>query len=332
MLNEAANVAALVDDLAAQDFRGPLEILVADGGSSDGSVERLQAAARARGLDVTAFDNPAHWVAPGLNAAVQRSHGDLIVRLDCHTRYPADYVRRCVEAADQTDAWSVGPVAVPYGRTRMERAVACAMDSPFGGVHWSVRDAGHGRVDVDTVYLGAFRPEGLRAAGMFDESLTIVEDEDLSFRLRQAGGRVLLDRDLRVQYIPQGSFRGLYRKYFGYGLWKVPVMLKHHRPLSLRSLVPISMLLSLVALAVAAPWSVAARWLLGIEIVTYLSAAAIFAAIAIARRKESWSLLPRVIAAFPTFHFAYAFGMVDGWFRTIRARLHPGRDPWHAPA
>jgi glycosyltransferase involved in cell wall biosynthesis len=332
MLNEAANVNALVEDLAAQDFRGDVEILVADGGSSDGSVDRVRDAARRHGLDITTLDNPRHWVSPGLNAAIARARGDLIVRLDCHTRYGSDYVRRCVAAADDTGAWSVGPVAVPAGRTWMERAVACAMDSPFGGVHWSIRDAGHGRVEVDAVYLGAFRPEGLRKAGMFDESLTITEDEDLSFRLRRAGGRVVLDRDLRVKYIPQGSFVGLWRKYYGYGLWKVPVMLKHGRPLSARSLAPITFVLSLVALAVASVWFEAARWLLALALFLYAAAALVFGLLAISRRDESLLLLPRVMAVFPAFHVAYGVGMARGWLRALDARLHPGRDPWHAPA
>ena len=41
MLNEAAHVADLVADIASQDYEGELEVLVADGGSTDGSPELL---------------------------------------------------------------------------------------------------------------------------------------------------------------------------------------------------------------------------------------------------------------------------------------------------
>jgi glycosyltransferase involved in cell wall biosynthesis len=47
--NERSNVDTFVSDLAAQDFEGELEVLVADGASDDGGIERLRAAAREAG-------------------------------------------------------------------------------------------------------------------------------------------------------------------------------------------------------------------------------------------------------------------------------------------
>ena len=68
MLNEAANVAGLVDDLSQQDFEGEVEIFVADGGSTDGSRELLHRAAEKAGLELTVVDNPQRIVSTGLNA------------------------------------------------------------------------------------------------------------------------------------------------------------------------------------------------------------------------------------------------------------------------
>ena len=52
MFNEAAHIENLVTDLAAQDWEGELELLVADGRSTDDSVERLRAAAERHGVDL----------------------------------------------------------------------------------------------------------------------------------------------------------------------------------------------------------------------------------------------------------------------------------------
>ena len=49
MRNEGSNADTFVADLAAQDFDGEVEVLVADGASDDGSPERLQAAAHEAG-------------------------------------------------------------------------------------------------------------------------------------------------------------------------------------------------------------------------------------------------------------------------------------------
>ena len=45
---------------------GEVEVLVADGGSTDGSVERLARRRRgAPGLELKVLDNPRGWVSPG---------------------------------------------------------------------------------------------------------------------------------------------------------------------------------------------------------------------------------------------------------------------------
>src|SRR5438270_7323366 len=124
MRNEAAHIEGFVSDLAGQDFDGEVEIFVADGASSDDSVARLESAAARHGLVLTVVPNPQRWVSYGLNACIRRASGDLIVRLDCHSSYPADYLRRCAIAAEETDALNVGGLFEPVGRTPMERAVA----------------------------------------------------------------------------------------------------------------------------------------------------------------------------------------------------------------
>src|SRR5690242_188658 len=178
LLNEAEHVEHLVDDIASQDFAGRIEVLVADGGSRDGSVERLTDAAARLGLDLTVLPNPDRLVAQALNACIARARGELIVRLDGHSHYPPDYIRLCAAVAHETGAWNVGGIVVPEGRTPTERAVACAMDSPFGGIGWTRHAGSNGLVEVDTVTYGAFRPEAFELAGLFDESLLRNQDDE----------------------------------------------------------------------------------------------------------------------------------------------------------
>jgi succinoglycan biosynthesis protein ExoA len=318
MLNEARYVERFVADVAAQDFEGALELLVADGGSKDGSVERLHEAAKGAGLDVAVLENRARWVAPGLNACIRRARGDLVVRLDCHSRYPPDYVRACVTAAEETGAWNVGGIYVPEGETPAERAVSCALESPFGGVNWTRHGAEDGRVEVDTVYLGAFRPEALERVGLFDETFERNQDDELNLRLRLAGGRIVLDPAIRSRYRPRGSAGAVFRQYFEYGRWKVPVMLKHRQVVSARSLAPLALAASVAVLAAAAPASPLARRALAAELGLYGAAALGFGAVAVRRRGESWTLLPRVVASFGAFHAGYALGMARGWLGAVR--------------
>jgi succinoglycan biosynthesis protein ExoA len=319
MLDEAGHIEAFVAALAAQDFDGDVELIVADGGSTDGSVELLEAASARAGLRVTVLANPARFVSQGLNACIRRADGDLIVRVDCHSRYPSDYLRRCAEVAERTGAWNVGGIVVPDGRTPMERAVAAAMDSPFGGIGWT-RAASGGPAEVDTVTYGAFRPEAFRRAGLFDESLIRNQDDELNMRLRRAGGKVVLDPTIKTYYTPRGSLRGVFRQYYEYGVWKPAVMLKHRRVFSARSLAPIAFVGSLVLLAALSVVYAPPRLVLVAELVLYAAGATVAGVLSLRRRREPLSLLPRVVAVFPTFHVAYGIGMIVGWLRSALRR------------
>ena len=319
MYNEADHIAHLVADLAAQDFEGEVEIIVADGASTDGSAAILEAAAQEAGLQVTIVPNPSRWVSPGLNACIGLCTGDLIVRIDCHSHYPQDYLRRSAEAAEETGAWAVGGVPTPVGHTAMERAVACALDGPFGGAHWTKNGGRPERTEVDNFYCGAFRPVAFEQAGLFDETLVRNQDDELNYRIRQSGGRLILDPAIRSEIVPRGDFRGLARQYYQYGVWKIPVMLKHQRVLSGRSLAPAGLVASLILLALVATRSSKARGLLAAETGLYAGAATAFAAQSIRRRGETARLLPRVVASFPTMHLGYGIGLIAGIVRTIRS-------------
>lgn len=310
MLNEAEHVDHLVVDVAGQDYPGPIELVVADGGSEDGSVEILERATRERGVKLTVLHNPARWVSPGLNACIARSTGEVILRMDCHAHYPGDYVSRCVRALRETGAWNVGGTLLAVGRTRTERAVACAMETPFGGIGWSVHGGRGERVEVDTVTFGAFPRFVFERIGGFDERLVRNQDNDLNARIRLAGGSVVLDPEISVQYVPRGTYRRLFRQYYEYGLWKGRVSAKHGRVLNVRSVVPLAFISSVAVLACLAPASAAARRLVEYELGAYGVSCAAFAVLGVARRREDPSLLPRVAATFPVFHLAHGIGML----------------------
>jgi succinoglycan biosynthesis protein ExoA len=312
--DEREHVPGLVASLAAQDFGGDLEVLVADDRSRDGSAALAEELAAGAGVRLRVVTHDAGSTSAALNRCIACASGDLIVRMDCHSTYPPDYLRRCVQAADETGAWNVGGVVEPRGRTPTERAVAAAMDSPFGGIGWTRHAGGGGRVDVDTVTFGAFRPEAFRTAGVFDEALVRAQDEELNLRLRLAGGRVVLDPAIRVRYTPRGSLRAVVRQYHGYGRWKVPVMLKHRRALSARSFAPLAMVVGGGALAALAPSRPAARMLLAAGAGLYGTLAVAAAAAVTARRGEP-RLLARTALVFPAFHVGYGLGMLEGGVR-----------------
>jgi hypothetical protein len=156
-------------------------------------------------------------------------------------------------------------------------------------------------------------------AGLFDETLRRNQDDEFSLRIRNAGGRIVLDPAIEVYYTPRGSLRGVFRQYYEYGLWKVPVMRKHRQVPSPRSLVPLAFLVSVAALAPLSLRSPGMRRVLTAEVGAYAAFATAFGALCVQGRRESWRLLPQVVAVFPAFHLGYGLGMLRGWLRAARS-------------
>lgn len=247
--NEAAHIDAFIASALAQQLPPgtTLELLVADGASDDGTRAQLAAWA-VREPRLRVLDNPRRITSAALNLAAQAASGEIVVRMDVHTTYEPDYVQQCLQALAETGAACVGGPWQPVGRGWPQAAIAAAFSSRFGSGGAASR-----RLDysgpVDTVYLGAWPRAALLAAGGFDEALVRNQDDELALRITRGGGRIWQSAAIRSRYEPRASFAALFRQFWQYGYWKVPVIRKHRLPASPRHLVPVAFVGVLALLA-----------------------------------------------------------------------------------
>lgn len=236
VLNESANIREVLERLLRQSVSVG-QVVIADGGSTDATREVI---AETVGEDARfeLIDNPGRLQSAGLNLGLARASGDVILRLDGHSLIESDYVERCVSTLRCTGADVVGGRMSPLaGGDRWSPAVARAMQRWWGAGPADF----HGRSSSgwsDTVYLGAFRREAILRAGGWSETVGVNEDYELNYRIRQAGGRVWYEADLRVGYVPRHSVRALGRQYFRYGRSKATMLRQHPGSLRPRQAVP----------------------------------------------------------------------------------------------
>ena len=248
--NEAQAILRAVDSALGQDYPGSLEVVVADGNSTDGTRAALDHLA-AQNDGVLVVPNPAASTPAGLNAAINQSGGEVIVRCDAHAVLPPDYVRTAVEVLEETGADNVGGIQAAVGVAPVERAIAVAMSIPLGV--GNARFHYHGEPGpADTVYLGVFRKAVFENFGLFDEALVRNQDYEMNYRIRKAGGLVYFDPRLRVEYRPRSSLAGLWKQYWQYGKWKRTVLAKHPRSLQPRQLAPPLAVVGLITSFIAA--------------------------------------------------------------------------------
>ena len=325
--NEKAHIAAFCEAATGQQLPAgwQMQVLIADGLSDDGTRELLRGWEQ-RDARLQLIDNPARIVSTGLNAAIAKAQGEVIVRLDVHTRYASDYIARCIEKLEETGADNVGG---PW-RARAARAddatglaIAAAFQSRWvagGARSRDVRYSGW----VDTVYLGAWPRATFTRWGGFDETLVRNQDDEHNLRITRGGGRIWQSAAIESVYEPRSSITALFKQYLQYGYWKPFVMRKHGQPAALRHLVPglFVALLGLSVLPAAYGHGALLELLLALYGIAVLVASGLIVATAQPALAGSavWRL-PAVIAAY---HLGYGLGSLWGWFDVLRGKKTGG--------
>jgi glycosyltransferase involved in cell wall biosynthesis len=219
--DDASRLAACLDALAAQDFPGPVQVVVADNGSSDGSAD---VARRHPVVDLVVVE-PRRGSYAARNAALAVASGDVLAFTD------AD----CVPSSGWLSAGlaALADVDLVAGEVRM----AVPSDPPV----WAVWDAAHylnqERLVVDGFGATAnlfVRRRVFDDVGEFDPALLSSGDLEFGLRATRTGHRLVYSPDAVVSHAPRttaGSFWRLHRR-LGAG-WRV-LSARGQRPLAVR--------------------------------------------------------------------------------------------------
>jgi succinoglycan biosynthesis protein ExoA len=317
---EEEHVAACLNGLVAQDY--PFEavhVFVVDGGSTDQTSELVREWA-ARDPRIVLINGQGRLnAAQALNAGIAAGSAPFVARVDAHTTLSPDYLSAAARAFASTgpEVACVGGQPEQVGETMFGRALAIARRSPFG-VGGSVYADDRERAFVNSVQAGVYRRDALDAIGGFATNMLVGEDEELNWRLLQAGYRILLDTSLRFRYATRSTWRAAFRQYRHYGQSRVRVIAAHPDFLRVYHLVPSALVAGAATLAATAPRSRIARRTLISGAVVY-AGAAVAASLHVARSDPK--VAPKVVAAFVALHGGYGVGMLEGAAELAAAAL-----------
>lgn len=248
-LNESLHIerviASLLNDRHWQD---PL-LIVADGGSTDGTVELVRGIA-ARDPRVRLAHNAGRFQSAGVNLAANLfgEGRKWLVRADAHAEYPVGYVSALIGEATRVGCASVVVSMRTTGSGFFQQSVAYAQNSWLGTGGSAHRVQGN-EAFVDHGHHALFDLDAFRSIGGYDETFTHNEDAELDVRLREAGGRIWLTRKVTLAYVTRSTPAALYRQYLNYGRGRARTTMLHRVRPKLRQLAPLAVAPTIVGLA-----------------------------------------------------------------------------------
>ncbi|HEX5837930.1 MAG TPA: glycosyltransferase family 2 protein, partial [Anaerolineales bacterium] len=310
--NEQSTIRLLLEALCAQTFpRAEMEVVIADGMSTDGTRAAIAAfQSEFPELDVRVVDNTRRNIPSGLNRALEAARGEIIVRLDGHSRPYPDYIERCFQAHESDRGENVGGVweIQPGAATWIAESIATAAAHPLGVGDAMYRLAA-AAAEVDTVPFGSYRRTLVHRIGAYNESLLTNEDYEFNVRIRNASGRVWLDPAIRSVYFARATLGELIRQYWRYGYWKWRMLRNFPGTVRWRQALPPMFVLSLIGLGLASLFLPVARWLLAAELIVYFFIL-LFAGAHAARKHHKIFLLPGLPLAITAMHVSWGSGFL----------------------
>ncbi len=322
--NEEATLPALLGDLAAQDYpHEKLELLLIDSGSTDRTLELMVDFAN-RHRDFAAIQllsNPHKTLPYGCNVALEAYTGDAIIRIDAHASVPGDFISKNVRLLEAGEMVCGGqrPNIIDH-ETPWKLTLLAAEQSMFGSSFASYR-SGTRRQAVSSIFHGMYRREVYDAVGPYNVHLSRTEDNDMSWRIRQAGYTITYDPDIISYQHTRSSLGGMLRQKYLNGYWIGKTLGVNPRCFSLFHFVPLCFVLGIVLTT--------ALWGLGFPLLGKLLWGAYglvllgCLALELGKKPFHWQtlLLPGLIFLL---HTSYGLGTLVGlaempfWVRTIK--------------
>lgn len=326
-LNEANFLPNLLQNLLEQTYpHDKTEIVLVDSGSTDSTKTIMESFAKEHEneyLSIQVVDNPGRIQASGWNVAIRTSTADVIIRIDAHTYIPKEFVQRNMKNLQEGEYVSGGiRPCVIENNTPWAQMLLDAENSLFGS-SISVSRRGKQKQYVNSLFHGAYRREVFEKAGVFNENLLRTEDNEMHYRIREAGYRICFDPEIVSYQYARNSLKKMIKQKYGNGYWIGLTLGVCPGCISLFHLVPFAFVLGILFTTILALFGYAQlavlMWLLYACAVTVFTVTDIFS--------TGFSVVKLLLPAiFLILHVSYGVGTLVGlakmpfWRKKVRQK------------
>lgn len=321
--NEERFIGKCLDSIIANDYpKNKLEVLFVDGMSEDNTREIIRGYTQ-RYPFIRFVDNPKRGIPFAMNIGIREAKGEILMKVDAHSTYPKDYISSCVQYLFEYQADNVGGILriVPRENATVAKCIADALAHPFASGNAYVKVGAKEPMWADSAAFGCYRREVFDKIGLFNEELAGSEDMDFNRRLRESGGKILLVPDIVINYYADSNLKAFWRHNFSDGVWATYVLKFGSKAFSLRHLVPLAFILSVVGSAVLSAILPPFRWLF-VSVTGAYVVANLGASLHLAIQKRCLSYLWAAPIVFAIRQIAYGLGALLGLILVIVPGKH----------
>jgi glycosyltransferase involved in cell wall biosynthesis len=317
LYNEDEYINECILSLLNQDFpKENMEWIFIDGGSKDMTVDIIKKYEIVYPEMIQLYFNPNKTVPYAMNIGIHNSNGKYIIRMDAHSKYANDYISKCVYYLENTNADNVGGIVETKSKTFIGEVMALMLSSPFGVGNSTFRIGGKNG-EVDTVPFGAFRREVFEKWGYYDERLTRNQDNEMNYRIRKNGGKILLTNDINLTYYSRETFQEMMKMACKNGRWNIITMYLCPGSMGMRHFIPFIFVLSLIIGIINIIFFnlVFVKFLFIFEILLYLLLNIIFSLKS--TRNKTIKHFCLLLICYPVFHISYGIGSFIGVYKIL---------------
>lgn len=304
--------------ILGQDYpKDRLELIFVDGMSPDRTREIVLEYSKKYPF-IRLLDNPQKVVPYALNKGIKNAKGDVIIRLDGHCDYPANYISVLVKYLFQLKADNVGGIwnTLPARETDECYAIAIGSSHPFG-VGGSEHKIGLKEIkQTDTVPFGCYKREVFDRIGYFDEQLTRNQDDEFNARLINNGGKIYIIPELVINYTSRDSMEKMRQMYYQYGLFKPLANKKLGAPATIRQFFPGLFVAGLVLGGILSCFSKVILTLY-LAVIAFYIGIGLYIGICSAIKYKRPALVLYMPYTFFNIHISYGIGYIKGIYKVL---------------